>query len=81
MSNVNVLKRLEKVSKLMPGAVVQAEQYSGVSRENATRVDNECCGIVEQAVRIAIEARVAAGDKRARNLLKRVRKALGYTYP
>ena len=81
MANVNVKRRLEKAASLLQGAVVQAEQYSGVSREDAARVDRECCAIAEQAVRIAIEARKAAGDRSIRNLMKRVRKALGYAYP
>jgi hypothetical protein len=81
MANINVKKRLERISDDIDQVLKHIAQYSGVDRKEAPFIDNLATGIAQQASRIAAAARATEGDRTAPNLPKKVRKALGFSYP
>ena len=80
MASTSILSRLEKVSKdLME--IRQSMNAHPISLKEASRIDNEATDICAQGAAIASSARVLEGNKYALKLVKRVRKAPGFTYP
>lgn len=81
MANVNVRKRLERISRDLEVVGKQVTMYSGISVKDARYIDTLATGIAEQAAMVAEKARLTQGDLSARMLVLNVRKALGFTYP
>lgn len=81
MANINVRKRLEKVSNDLQKIATHIAQHSGVDPKDAPYIDNTSTGIAELAAKISAEAREKMGQRNSHSLVKGVRKALGYTYP
>jgi len=81
MANMNVAKRLEKISNELSEVVKYVVQYHGVDSKEARLVDNIATDIAEQSAALAGLARESQGDRSAGKLRKQVRKALGFTVP
>ena len=81
MSNINVRKRIERISNDIDELVKHVAQYSDIDAKDARFVDNIATSIAEQASRLAAAARAAQGDRSAVDLPKKIRKALGFTHP
>jgi len=81
MANPNIRKRLDNIADDLDMLVQHVVQHSGVSTKDALAIDNRCSDIVEQAARIAAEARAAQGNTSGETLVRNVRRALGYTIP
>jgi len=81
MSNINVRKRVERISNDIDQLVKHVAQYGGIDKKDAMFVDNIATSIAEQASRLAAVARAVQGDRSAPDLPAKIRKALGFTYP
>ncbi len=81
MPNINVRKKIEKLSDEMDQLLQHVAQYSGISEKDAMFVDNTATALCEGAARLAAEARAVQGDRSADRLEKDVRRALGFTSP
>lgn len=81
MANIRVLHRLDKITRELRQVLEHITQYHGVPREEAMAIDREATEIATVATRIAADARAAMGDRSAGHLTKKIRKALGFTYP
>jgi hypothetical protein len=81
MSNPNILKHLNNISDELDMLVEHVVQHSGISAKDALAIDNRCTDIAEQAARIASEARQAQGNTNGKNLVRDIRRALGYIKP
>jgi len=81
MSNMNVRRRVEKLSDDLDSVIKHVLQYSGIDKKDAMFIDNLATEMSAQAARLAGLSRVVQGDKSGASLEKRVRKALGYTHP
>lgn len=81
MANIRVKSRLDRIASELALIRSQVMSYSGVDAKDARQIDRDATAIAEEASRIAGEARKAMGDRSAAGLVKRVRKALGFTYP
>jgi len=93
MPNINVKKRLEKLSAEMEKLRQHVLLHSGISAEEAYGIENLAAGICQDAARLVGEAQSArarsaeecidGSDSReyGPKVEKAVRKALGCTYP
>lgn len=81
MANINVKKRLERLSTELAAVSKHASLYSGVSANEARDIDRVCSDIIQAAAHVAALARAAEGNKSGAGLVNRLRKALGFTYP
>lgn len=80
MANVNVKKALDRILRDAEKTQKHVTLYSGVDTKDAQAIDTACAQIIEEIARIAQHARTASGSKE-KDLVKVIRKALGYTYP
>ena len=78
MANMNVKKRLEKLSNELDQLVTHVVQYSGIDKKEAMLIDTMATSLAAQAARLASEARAAQGQPAAHLLVTRVRRALGF---
>ncbi len=81
MSNINVRKRVEKLSDELDAVVHHVKLYGGISKEHARFIDNVATSMAEQAAALAGYAREIEGNRSGASLPKKVRKALGFTVP
>jgi hypothetical protein len=81
MSNMNVLKRLDRIETELSAVRHYISIYHGVPASEATHVDRRAERIIETAAEIAVMAREAMGNRSAKSLVTKIRKALGFTYP
>lgn len=89
MSNPNVRKQLDKIAGELDNLGRHVVQYSGISAKDAHYVQNACSQIVQMAGRLIEEAelveRAGGGGvspgRGKRGVVKKLRKALGFTYP
>jgi len=82
MANMNVKKRLESIDAELRAVLFHVKQHSGVDARQAVLVDNAATCIVESAAAIAEVAREAQGIReRPGSLVRKIRKALGFTRP
>jgi hypothetical protein len=81
MSNPRVKSQLEKISIELAKVNKHVRDYHGVSADEARLIDSLATEIATQGAAIAGMAREAQGDTSAKGLTKKVRKALGFTYP
>lgn len=81
MANINVRKRLESIQSELEQVGKHIALYSGVDEKQADVVDRIATDIAQSAAAIAQVARERQGVTNAKSLVKRVRKALGFTYP
>jgi len=81
MANINIKKALERISKDLEKTAHHAHLYSGVSAKDAEYIDNMATAIAVQATHLSAMARESQGDRSAKSLVTKVRKALGFTYP
>ena len=80
MANIRVRGALERISTALVRVIKHVEHYSGISAKDARLIESLADGICEGGARLAMAAKAAQGI-RDPNLVKRVRKALGYSYP
>lgn len=80
MANIRVRPKLEKALKDIDAALKQIRLYSGISDTEAQAIDTIGTNIAEAGAHVAALAREKMGS-REKNLVGKVRKALGYTYP
>ena len=83
MAHMNVLKRLERISRELSKVAQHMELYSGVDSLEALAVDTQATQICEQASMLAGDARevLSHGTQKKVRLVRSVRKALGFTNP
>jgi hypothetical protein len=82
MANINVKQRLERLTTELDQVVKHVLQYSGVDKKDAFLIDSMATSLVTQGARLAEEARKAQGVRTTgHSLEKKVRKALGFTFP
>jgi hypothetical protein len=83
MANVRIKAAIERISNDIDKTVKAAVMYSGVEKKDAISVGNTASEIIQQAARLLGLARIAEGYQPGEDekLVKKIRKALGYTYP
>jgi hypothetical protein len=81
MANIRVKQALDRIGRDMRRVREFIQYHHGVPREDALLTDNEATAIAVEAAAISAMARHAMGNRSAGKVVKRVRKALGYTYP
>jgi hypothetical protein len=82
MANINIRAALTRIGDDLTRVRNYTVQYGYISKEDAGIIDRDATAIAELAAEIAQVARKAAGQRVAPgSLLKKVRKALGFTYP
>lgn len=81
MANINIRKRIENISNDLEELIKHVKMYSGIDARDAVFVDNVATDIAAEAADLASIARAAQGQTGHSSLVKRVRKALGFTYP
>ena len=81
MANIRIKPALERIGSDLSRVRKHIAMYSGVSAKDAMIIDGMATAIAEEAALIAAEARRAQGSSDANTLVKKVRKALGFTYP
>lgn len=81
MANINAKKRLDSLLKEIEQVGKHIALYSGVDQKDAEQIDRDATAICESAAAIAQIAREKIGYTNAKTLVKRVRKALGFTMP
>jgi hypothetical protein len=81
MANINIKAALTRIGDDLVRVRNYTIQYGHISPAHAGIIDRDATAIAELAAEIAEVARKAAGQRVARgSLLKKVRKALGFTY-
>lgn len=80
MANINIEAAINRADADLQKALGQIP-HSGISARDALRISNTAAGIAIMAARIDAEARAVMGDRSAGSLVKKIRKALGFTYP
>ena len=80
MANIRVKPALEKIDNDLARVVEQIVHYSGIDQKNARFIENAASGICQAAARIVEIAQSTQGMKYP-DTEKKVREALGYTYP
>ena len=82
MANINVAKRLERISADLSEVAKFIWLYHGIPEKDAMLIDTQATDIAVQAASVAALAREARGDRRAPDRIRKaVRRALGFTYP
>ncbi len=82
MANLNVVVRLTRIDRDLEEVRKHVKQHSGVSKGDAMKVDDLLSSIATGAADLAEDARAAYGNReRGGALVKRVRRALGFTVP
>ena len=78
MPNINVLKRLEKISVDLSKLVNHVSKYSGFSSRDVQAVEQEATAVATLAVQLAAAAREYRGDPSSVNsILESVRADVG----
>lgn len=89
MANINVRKRLDAIASELDKVGRHVVQYSGIDARESHAVQQTCSEIIQMAGRLIEEAELAdrqsgggvSPGRGKRGVVKRLRKALGYTYP
>ena len=81
MANINPEKALERARVELHKAFVQFRDYSGIDKDKARIIDNTAIDIAVMATAIAAEARLTERNMSGKGLVRKVRKALGFTVP
>lgn len=79
MANLRPLKRLERIQTELRKVLTHMVLHSGVSKGQEASIENEAMAICETAAHLLDFVKPPRG-KRA-SIERKVRKALGYTYP
>jgi hypothetical protein len=82
MANIRIRPATARISDELNKVVQHAVQYSGVDVKDAPIIENDMMDVIQQAARLAGMARVARGYPKSEEekLVRKIRKALGYTY-
>ena len=82
MANINVKAALTRIGNDLARVHKHILYYRGVGKVDAGIIDRDATAIAELAAEIAEIARMDAGQRITHgSLLKKVRKALGFTHP
>ncbi len=90
MANIRVKQALDRIGRDMRRVREFIQYHHGVPHEDAMRIDTEATAICVEAATVAAMARISMGSRRisesaraygVQRLVKRVRKALGFTHP
>ena len=83
MANIRIKAALARIESELQSVAKHAQMYSGVDEKDALMIDNDATAIAIAATQLAVMARKARGQpaKSADAVVKKVRKALGFTHP
>jgi hypothetical protein len=81
MANLIPLPNVRRIARDLQRVVTHVVQCSGVPSRDSGQIKLEACAIAELAARLLDECDRTEGLSRRQSMVRKVRKALGDTYP